>query len=243
MADIRVENLYFRYPNRFRHPGEVALDGFSATFLDRKFNVIIGGSGAGKTTLLRILLGLEDDYEGGVAFGKTNADELPAKQREIGYVSQDIALYPQYTLFQNIAFPLQGAHAPADEIRERVSAVAELLKIRELLSRKPRELSVGQNQRAAIARALIRNPRYCFFDEPFSNVDQENANQIRSELKPLLTSRGITVLFVTHQIPEALQLADRLFVMEHGKLLQAGDPQTVVNSVNPAVHDYFAELK
>ena len=185
----------------------------------------------------------KDDYEGGVAFGKINADELPAKQREIGYVSQDIALYPQYTLFQNLAFPLQGAHAPADEIRERVFAVAELLKIRELLSRKPRELSVGQNQRAAIARALIRNPRYCFFDEPFSNVDQENANQIRSELKPLLTSRGITVLFVTHQIPEALQLADRLFVMEHGKLLQAGDPQTVVNSVNPDVHDYFAELK
>ena len=242
MAEIRIENLTFTYPSRFRHPGEQVLKGITTTFPSGKFNVIIGQSGAGKTTLLRILLGLEDRYEGGIAFGKVNADLIPAKEREIGYVSQDISLYPHRTIFQNIAFSLESAHASSEEIRSRVFAIAELLGIRDLLSRKPRELSLGQNQRAAIARALIRNPRYCFFDEPFSNVDRKNADSIRKELRPLLLSRGITVLFVTHQVSEALMLGDRLFVMEDGKILEEGEPERVLHSQNSAVRAYFSEF-
>lgn len=243
MPEIRVENLFFTYPNRFRKKGERALNGFSAVFEGGKFNVIIGSSGAGKTTLLRILLGLEDKYQGGIAFGGVNADKIPAGEREIGYVSQELALYPRYTIFQNIAFPLRNVGANDDEIRSRVFRCAERLGIKELLSRKPKELSVGQNQRVAIARALIREPRYCFFDEPFSNLDQAHAKKIQGDLKRIFQERDTTVLYVTHSIPEAIALADRLYLMEEGKLLLDGSAQEVFGSPDPAVQAYFQELR
>lgn len=243
MPDIIVQDLRFSYPKRFHHSAQAALKGFSATFLSNKVNVILGASGSGKSTLLRILLGLEDDYDGGIAFGEKNADDIKAKDRNIGYVPQEISLHPRMTIFQNIAFPLMNLHAPGEEIRERVEEVAELMGIAELLVRKPKELSVGQNQRAAIAKALIRNPKYLFFDEPFSHLDKERAEGMQRDIKPILNSRNITSLYVTHNVTDALLWGDYIFVMEDGKLLSKGTPGEVFESKDPAVQGYFQELE
>lgn len=233
MPRITVTNLTVHYQNG-RSGNVIALNGLNAVFLSDAFNVVIGYSGCGKTTLLRCIAGLID-YEGNVLFDNVDIFELRPSERNIAYVSQEYALYPHLTVFDNIAFPLKVAGVPKVEIVERVKKIAEQLELTYCLTRKPKHISGGQQQRVALARALIRKPSVCLFDEPLSNIDSQLRIQERRLIKEIMTQYGCTSIYVTHNLPEAMTLADRLFVLSNGKCELQGDPVSVYRSGNETV--------
>ena len=233
MPRITVTNLTVQYQNG-RSGNVMALNGLNAVFLPDEFNVVIGYSGCGKTTLLRCVAGLMD-YEGDVLFDNVNIYELKPSERNIAYVSQEYALYPHLTVFDNIAFPLKVAGVPKTEIVERVKGIAEQLELTYCLTRKPKHISGGQQQRVALARALIRKPSVCLLDEPLSNIDPQLRSQERRLIKDIMAQYGCTSIYVTHNLPEAMALADRLFVISNGKCELQGDPVSVYRSGNETV--------
>ena len=212
----------------------MALDGFSATFGKGEFNVIVGYSGCGKTTLLKALAGLIA-YEGVVYYDYEDVSYLPTQERNAAFVSQDFVLYPHLTVFDNVAYPLKIAKLKREEIIKRVVTVSEQLGFKACLTRKPKHISVGQQQRVALGRAIAKTPKVCLMDEPLSNVDPLLRAEIRQMLKRALKSFDSTVIYVTHDFQEAMALADRLFVMNEGKLEISGTPTEVFNSGNAVV--------
>lgn len=231
MSKIEVQNVSVTLKSKKRQT--VALDGFSATFHDG-MNVIVGYSGCGKTTLLRSILGLID-YDGYIYLDGKDLYEVETKDMNFSFVSQDFVLYPQYTVFENIAFPLKLLKASRDEIIERVYEIADMLELTPCLNRKPKNISGGQQQRVAIARALVKRPSVCFMDEPFSNTDEGTRSQTVRWLKTALKATGCMCLYVTHDFREALVLADRIYVMNEGKLELEGTPDEVFASDNEVV--------
>ncbi|MBU3652492.1 MAG: sn-glycerol-3-phosphate ABC transporter ATP-binding protein UgpC [Limnohabitans sp.] len=225
MAGIQLRRLVKRYG---KGAGAVpVLHGIDATVNDGEFVVIVGPSGCGKSTLLRMVAGLEDITEGEVHIGERVVNDLEPAERDIAMVFQNYALYPHMTVFDNMAYGLKIAGVPRDEIRARVDKAAAILELGALLQRKPRELSGGQRQRVAMGRAIVRQPQVFLFDEPLSNLDAKLRAQTRLEIQKLHRDLGITSLFVTHDQVEAMTLAQRMLVMNGGRMEQFGTPQQV----------------
>jgi len=221
MVDVRVENLK-KYFGRVRAVDDVTLHVRSGEFL-----VLLGPSGCGKTTLLRCIAGLERVTDGRVYIGDRDVTFTPPSKRGIAMVFQSYAIFPHMTVFDNIAFGLKIKKVPMEEIRRRVREVAELLQIADLLDRYPHQLSGGQRQRVAVARALVVEPKVLLLDEPLSNLDALLRLRARAELKYLHKKIGTTTIYVTHDQIEAMSLADRIAVMNRGKILQVGPPNEI----------------
>ncbi len=232
---LDIKNLKLEY----KKGNIMALDDISFTVDDNDFLVVVGPSGCGKTSLLKVILGLLD-YPGEILIEGLDESKIKIQDRNITYISQSYSLYPNMTVFENIAFPLKIKKVAIDEIRRRVKEVAEILEIEFLLSRKPRQLSGGQQQKVAIAKALIKDPSLCLFDEPFSNLDNRTRIELRHLLLKLHQQLEYTFIFVTHDQTEAMALANKLIVMNQGKIEQIGPPLEVYNHpVNDFVHDFM----
>jgi multiple sugar transport system ATP-binding protein len=189
-----------------------------------EFVVLVGPSGCGKSTLLRIIAGLEEHTTGEIRIGGRVVDEMPAKSRDIAMVFQSYALYPHMSVADNMSFALRLAKVPREEIVSRVKAAAEILGLQDLLGRMPRQLSGGQRQRVAMGRAIVRAPSAFLFDEPLSNLDAKLRVKMRAEIKKLHQRLGRTSIYVTHDQTEAMTLADRIVVLNKGRIEQIGTP-------------------
>ncbi len=200
------------------------VDGLSLTLDEGSLTVLVGPSGCGKSTTLRIVAGLEVADSGSVRIAGRDVTGSPPRDRDVAMVFQNYALYPHLTVERNIAFPLRNAGVAKSAVAQRVRTAAERVGITELLDRKPRQLSGGQQQRVAIARALVRTPVLFLFDEPLSNLDAKLRVELRSEIRRLQQESGITALYVTHDQEEAMTLADRLVVLNAGRIAQIGTP-------------------
>ena len=227
MASITFKNIIKRYGS-----GKAAvqvLHGVSAEIADHEFIVIVGPSGCGKSTLLRMVAGLEEVTDGQISIGGKVVNDLEPAERDIAMVFQNYALYPHMSVFDNMAYGLKIAKVPKDEIKTRVDKAAKILELGQLLDRKPRALSGGQRQRVAMGRAIVRQPQVFLFDEPLSNLDAKLRVQTRLEIQKLHRELGITSLFVTHDQVEAMTLAQRMMVMNAGRMEQFGTPEEVYN--------------
>ncbi|MFO1150637.1 MAG: sn-glycerol-3-phosphate ABC transporter ATP-binding protein UgpC [Alsobacter sp.] len=200
------------------------INGVSLEAEKGEFVVFVGPSGCGKSTLLRMIAGLEEVTEGDISIDGRVVTGIEPADREVSMVFQSYALYPHMSVFDNIAFGLQMAKMPRDEIRTRVDEAARILQIEPLLQRKPRQLSGGQRQRVAIGRAIVRHPKLFLFDEPLSNLDAELRTQMRVEIAKLHRDLGVTMVYVTHDQIEAMTLADRIVVLRAGLVEQIGSP-------------------
>lgn len=226
MNTIEFQNFSCFYKNKKEYV--TALDRISLSVAQGEFLVVLGQSGSGKTTLLKCILGLCDYIAGELFIDGTAIDSFRLKESNIGYIRQELNLYPHMTVYDNIAFPLRTIHTPQAEVDRRVKEIAALLEIDWLLTRKPRQLSGGQLQRVAIARALIKNPVTVLFDEPFSSIDPKLRTEMRLLVKKIHQTYGCTMLFVTHDLTDALSLADRVVILEEGKIEAVGTPQELM---------------
>lgn len=204
-----------------------AVNRVSFTVADGEFVALVGPSGCGKTTTLNLIAGLIELTDGEIHIGNRLVNDLDPKDRDIAMVFQNYALYPNKTVFKNLAFPLKMRKLPAPDIERKVRAAAKLLDIEHLLDRRPRELSGGQQQRVALGRALVRDPRAFLMDEPLSNLDAKLRVQMRAELKRFHQDLNATVIYVTHDQLEAVTMADRMAVMNGGYLQQYDSPEQV----------------
>jgi multiple sugar transport system ATP-binding protein len=200
------------------------LHGVDVEIADGEFCVLVGPSGCGKSTLLRMIAGLEDIGGGEVAIGGRVVNKMPPRQRDIAMVFQNYALYPHMTVRDNMAFSLKLARAPKDALEERVAKAAGILGLDALLDRYPRQLSGGQRQRVAMGRAIVRDPQVFLFDEPLSNLDAKLRVNMRAEIKDLHQRLRTTTVYVTHDQIEAMTMADRIVVMQGGRVEQIGTP-------------------
>ncbi len=209
-----------------------------------EFCVFVGPSGCGKSTLLRIISGLEDASEGRIEIaGRDVTGEEPSK-RGIAMVFQSYALYPHLTVRDNIGFGLALAKLPKDQIAQKVAAAAEALQLTPLLDRKPKALSGGQRQRVAIGRAMVRDPAVFLLDEPLSNLDAALRAQMRIELTDLHRKLGATMIYVTHDQVEAMTMADKIVVLNGGKIEQVGSPMELYNNpISPFVAGFIGSPK
>jgi len=221
MAGIRLDNVTKRF-------GSVtALDRISVEIEDGEFFAVLGHPGAGKTTMLRTIVGLETPDEGDVyAAGERITDVYPG-DRDIAIMFQNLALYPDKSVYNNLAFPLKQAKVPKQQIEQRVAEVARVLRIEPLLKRKPAKLSGGERQRVALGRAMVRDPRALLLDEPLSALDALLRLEMRAELKRLQRELGRTVVYVTHDQVEAMSMADRIAVLREGVLQQVDQPENI----------------
>ena len=192
---------------------------------DGEFIVFVGPSGCGKSTLLRVIAGLVPVSQGTVSIGGREVTDVPASRRGVAFVFQSYALYPHMNVARNISFALETARMTRAEIGRRLSKVADLLEIGHLLDRKPKQLSGGQRQRVAIGRALVGQPELFLFDEPLSNLDADLRMEMRFEIAKLHAEVGTTMIYVTHDQTEAMTLADRIVILNHGRIEQVGTPR------------------
>ena len=200
------------------------LHGVSVDIADGEFVILVGPSGCGKSTLLRMIAGLENITRGEIWIGGRVVNTVPPKERDIAMVFQNYALYPHMTVRDNMAFSLQLARAPKAVVERQVQRAAEILGMTQLLNRYPRQLSGGQRQRVAMGRAIVRDPQVFLFDEPLSNLDAKLRVQMRAEIKELHQKLKNTVVYVTHDQIEAMTMADKIVVMNAGKVEQIGAP-------------------
>ncbi len=216
MPKITLESISASYSSGKKATG--VFSGLDLAFQSEAVNVILGESGCGKTTLLRLIAGGISPEKGRIYFDDLDITDFPIRDRNLALVNQNITLYPHYTVFKNIAFPLMHTLSSGDEIKERVYEVSRLLRIEHLLTRKPKQISLGQAQRVAIAKAIIKKPDVLLFDEPFSNLDEPLRVQLRAELKILLIQLKTTSLFVTHSVKEAMAIGDFVYILGDGQV-------------------------
>ncbi|SFM77969.1 ABC transporter ATP-binding protein [Variovorax sp. OV329] len=218
MAAVEFTRIQKRFGNTH------VLQGIDLAIRDGEFLVLVGPSGCGKSTLLRLLAGLEAVSSGQIAIGDREVTDLDPKDRDIAMVFQNYALYPHMTVADNMAFSLEHRGRPRAEIKERVDWAAQILGLAALLERYPRQLSGGQRQRVAMGRAIVRNPQVFLFDEPLSNLDAKLRIVMRGEIKALHRKLGTTMVYVTHDQVEAMTMADRIVVLNVGRIEQVGTP-------------------
>ncbi|WP_413199150.1 ABC transporter ATP-binding protein [Nostoc piscinale] len=221
MAKVRLEEIKRRFNN------VTAIEDISFEIPDGEFWVLVGPSGCGKSTILRTIAGLETATSGKLFIGDRLMNNIPARQRDVAMVFQNYALYPHMTVAENIAFGMQMRKVDAKLIQERVGTVARSLSLEHLLDRKPKQLSGGQQQRVALGRAIAREPQVFLLDEPLSNLDAQLRDDTRAELKQLHQELGITTVYVTHDQVEAMTLADKIVVLNRGRIQQIGEPQSI----------------
>ncbi|MFQ5895938.1 MAG: ABC transporter ATP-binding protein [Nitrospinota bacterium] len=218
MARILLRDLVKRFGR------VVAVDGISLEICEGEFLIMVGPSGCGKTTTLNMISGLERPTSGEVIIGDVVVNDLEPGERDLGMVFQDLALFPHMGVFDNIAFGLRVKRVPEGEVRRRVLQVADTLRIRSLLDKKPNQCSGGEAQRVALARTIITNPSVFLMDEPLSSLDAKLRVEMRTELKHLHEQLQTTFVYVTHDQAEAMTMADRIAVMRDGRLQQLGEP-------------------
>ena len=211
------------------------LDEISLEVPEGEFFVVVGPSGAGKTTLLRLIAGLETPDAGAVLLDGEDVTSVPPYRRGAAMTFESYALYPQLNVFENIASPLRARRLPKDKVSEKVTRVAELLRINRLLDRRPGEISGGQKQRTALGRTLVATPRVFLLDEPLSHLDAKIRIELREQFHSLEELRKTATVYVTHDYAEALSLGDRIGVLRDGRLQQVGTPSDVFE--NPASID------
>ncbi|MFA4889250.1 MAG: sn-glycerol-3-phosphate ABC transporter ATP-binding protein UgpC [Candidatus Omnitrophota bacterium] len=225
MAQVSLQNVSKIFPGNI-----LAVDKISLSIENKEFMVLVGPSGCGKSTTLRMIAGLEEASSGDIYIGKKLVNDVPAKDRDIAMVFQNYALYPHMTVFENMSFGLRLRHIPKQEITQRVNDAADILGIKRLLQRKPRELSGGERQRVAVGRAIVRKPLVFLFDEPLSNLDAKMRVQMRTEIHKLHTRLQTTIIYVTHDQVEAMTMGDRIAVMKDGLLQQLADPIAIYDN-------------
>lgn len=219
MAEIRLENLRKSF-------GDLAvIHDVSLTINEGEFCVFVGPSGCGKSTLLRLIAGLEEATSGKIIIGDDDVTHLEPYDRHLSMVFQSYALYPHMSVRENIEFALRTAKTPDDVVKSKVAEAARILRLEEYLDRKPAALSGGQRQRVAIGRAIVRQPKAFLFDEPLSNLDAALRSDTRVEIAALHQSLDSTMVYVTHDQTEAMTLADRIVVLNSGRVMQVGSPE------------------
>src|SRR5438128_1594446 len=221
MAQVALRNIVKTFD---RTP---AVQGIDLDIADREFIVLVGPSGCGKSTTLRMIAGLEEATSGEIYIGDQLVNDVPPKDRDIAMVFQNYALYPHMTVFENMSFGFRLRTFRKAEIKERVENAARILDITDLLARQPKQLSGGQRHRVAMGRAIVRNPKVFLFDEPLSNLDAKLRVQMRTEIKKVHQKVTTTTVYVTHDQIEAMTLADRVVVMNAGRIEQIGTPHEV----------------
>lgn len=222
MAQVSLQNVTKVYPGNIK-----AVDNVTFGVENKEFMVLVGPSGCGKSTTLRMIAGLEEASSGQIFISDKLVNSVPAKDRDIAMVFQNYALYPHMTVFENMAFGLKLRHYPKTEISRRVNEAAEILGIKRLLSRRPKELSGGERQRVAVGRSIVRKPMVFLFDEPLSNLDAKLRVQMRTEIHKLHLRLQSTMIYVTHDQTEAMTMGDRIAVMKDGTVHQVADPMTI----------------
>src|SRR5215207_9747856 len=224
MAHVSLRNVVKHFDDT------VAVRGIDLDISDKEFVVLVGPSGCGKSTTLRMIAGLEDITGREIRVDGEVVNDVPPKDRDMAMVFQNYALYPHMTVFENMSFGLRLKRYPKDQIKHRVNEAARILDLAELLDRKPRQLSGGQRQRVAMGRAIVRNPKVFLFDEPLSNLDAKLRVQMRTEIKRVHQKVRTTTVYVTHDQVEAMTLADRVVVMNKGRIEQIGAPNFLYHS-------------
>ena len=225
MASIDINEVSKIYDKS----GAKAVDSVDIQIEDGEFIVLVGPSGCGKSTLLRMVAGLEDISQGTISIGDRVVNKVEPADRDIAMVFQNYALYPHMTVYDNLAYGLKNRGTPKAEIAARVAEAARMLEIEKYLDRKPRALSGGQRQRVAMGRAIVRKPAVFLFDEPLSNLDAKLRVTMRGEIRKLQKRLKTTAIYVTHDQLEAMTLADRLVVLNGGRIEQIGTPLEVYN--------------
>src|SRR5476649_940624 len=218
MAQVTLRKVVKKYDE------VLAVRGVDLDIADKEFIVLVGPSGCGKSTTLRMIAGLEEISGGDIAIGGNIVNDVPPKDRDIAMVFQNYALYPHMNVYENMSFGLKLKKTPKQDIDRRVRQAAQILDITELLDRKPKQLSGGQRQRVAMGRAIVRDPKVFLFDEPLSNLDAKLRVQMRTEIKKVHQKVRTTTVYVTHDQVEAMTLADRVVVMNGGRIEQVGTP-------------------
>jgi sn-glycerol 3-phosphate transport system ATP-binding protein len=227
MAQVELKQVRKTYPN-----GAEAIFGVDMKIEDGELIVFVGPSGCGKSTLLRMVAGLESVTSGEILIGDRVINKVSPSERDVAMVFQNYALYPHMTVRGNMAYGLKNRKMPKDEIERRITEAAKMLKIDQFLDRQPNQLSGGQRQRVAMGRAIVRHPQVFLFDEPLSNLDAKLRVQMRIEIKKLQRRMNVTSIYVTHDQTEAMTLADRLAVINEGRVEQMGAPMELYS--NPA---------
>jgi multiple sugar transport system ATP-binding protein len=223
LVNVRLVNVSKRFGSR------TALQDVSFEVRDKEFFVLAGPPGAGKTTTLRVLAGLEQPDTGEIYIGDQRVNDIEAKDRDVAMVFENLALYPNKTGYDNIAFPLRKRGLPEPEIRTQVTEVARMLLIEHLMDRYPATYSGGEMQRLALARAIVRRPRVYLLDQPLAQLDALIRANMRAELKKLVRELGQTIIFTTHDQIEALSMGDRVGVINGGRVLQLDTPDVLYN--------------
>ena len=241
MPLVKVENLSVTYIDRKKNQC-TALSDFSCDFISNKVNVIVGESGCGKTTLLRAIC-QQFDYDGKIYFDDKDVDKLSLKERKIAYVDQNLFLFSHMIVYDLLAYPLRRLKIKSDDIDYKVKEMANILGIRELLTRKPNQLSIGERQKVALGKALIKDPKVCLLDEPFSNLSELDKDNVFEYFLNAVKEKQITVILVTHDYTEALRLADMIYVMEDSKITFQGTKEELQNNKDNELIQYLKMSK
>src|ERR1700761_4389673 len=224
MAQVTLRKVIKKYDE------VLAVRGVDLDIADKEFIVLVGPSGCGKSTTLRMIAGLEEITGGDIAIGGNVVNDVPPKDRDIAMVFQNYALYPHMNVYENMSFGLKLKKTPKAEIDQRVKQAAQILDITELLDRKPKQLSGGRPRRVPMGRPIVRDPKVFLFDEPLSNLDAKLRVQMRTEIKKVHQKVRTTTVYVTHDQVEAMTLADRVVVMNKGKIEQIGTPNDLYHA-------------
>ena len=224
MASLSLKNVTKKYPNGF-----VAVKDFNLEIADKEFIIFVGPSGCGKSTTLRMIAGLEDITSGELYIDGKLMNDVEPKDRDIAMVFQNYALYPHMKVIDNIAFSLKQRGMKKEERHQKAREVAKMLQIEQYLERKPSELSGGQQQRVSMARALVKDPKILLLDEPMSNLDARLKIEIRDEIRRIQRKTKVTAILVTHDQEEAMSMADKIAILDKGKIQQFDEPQVLYN--------------
>ena len=223
MATVKLENITKRFGDL------IALDDITLDVQDQEFFVLLGQTGAGKTTTLRCIAGLDKPEDGTIYLDGVSVNDKTPAERDVAFVFQSHILYPHLSVYENMAFPLHPRRLSTEEIDRRVRDIAQMLHIEHLLMRSPNQLSGGETQRVGLGRAMVRRPQVFLMDEPISNLDAKLRTEMRAEIRWRQRELGTTTFYVTHDQIEAMSMADRIAVLEAGKIQQLGTPSDIYN--------------
>lgn len=241
MPEVKIENLSVIYIGS-KKSLITALSNFSCKFLSNKINVIVGESGCGKTTLLRAIC-QQFEYDGDIYFDDKNVDQIPLKERNIAYVDQNLFLFSHMIVYDLLAYPLKQLKLKSDVIDYKVKEMANILGLSQLLTRKPNQLSIGERQKVALGKALIKDPAVCLLDEPFSNLSEQDKDDIIPFFIKSIKEKGTTVILVSHDYTEALRLADMIYVLENSKITFKGTKEELYENKDNELIQYLKMSK